>query len=111
MTVDLYTREGCNSCERVKNRLNFYNIPYREHKIDVDLTTDELKDLFPGAKKLPILEEESGLAHSGLVEIEKMLNEYKGDTGKELLTEDRNDVGRFVNEGGYDQLRNDDESI
>ena len=87
MTVDLYTREDCGTCRRVKLRLQFFNIPYREHKIGIDLTNEELKDLFPGAPALPILEEESGAAHSGLAEIEKMLSEYKGDTGKELLNE------------------------
>lgn len=88
MTVNLYTREGCGSCERVKTQLRFHNIDYVEHKIGIDLTNEQLRDLFPGAKHLPILEEDTGLAHSGIGEIEKMLTEYKGDLGKSLLTED-----------------------
>lgn len=93
MKVNLYTREGCGSCERVKSLLKSYNIDFTEHKVGINLTNERLKNLFPGAKHLPIIEEASGWAHSGVAEIEKMLNEYKEDFGKELLTED----SKFIN--------------
>ena len=94
--VTLYSREDCGSCMRVKTELRARNIPYEEIIIGKDITTEELKEKFPGKNILPIMLTESCL-YSGTNEILPMLDEYKEFLGKELLTED---VGRFVNEGG-----------
>ena len=95
----LYTRPGCGGCDRVKSRLNSLRLDYREYKIGEDVTRDFVVENFPNHPKLPIAVINE-VAYSGAPIIETMINQYREDFGKELLTEDRNEIGKFVNEGG-----------
>lgn len=83
--IEIYTRDGCNGCSRIKQLMNYYGVPYVEHKLDVDISSQNIKNLFPESKQLPILVTDSGEVYSGPKEAEKMLNEYKNDFGKDLL--------------------------
>ena len=100
MTVDVYSRNGCGACIRVKNRLKALDIEYKEHIIDVDVTKEFIVENFPGKNVLPIVVI-NDVVYSGAPVVEAVLNEYGKDIGKDLLNES---VGRFVNEGGYDAL-------
>jgi hypothetical protein len=82
-----------------KTELKARNIAYEEVIIGKDITTEEIKEMFPGKNALPILLTEFSV-HSGPGEILPILDSYKEFTGKELLNED---IGRFVNEGGFDK--------
>ena len=87
MEVEVYSRDGCLSCERVKKQLRFYGVSYKEIKLDEDITSKEVKEKFPNCSQLPIVNTYFGPL-SGAPEVEKMLNELKGDFGKELLIEE-----------------------
>lgn len=101
MTVEVYTRPECKQCGIVKNQLKFYNVDYVEHSVD-EVGREFIKENFPGKNLLPIVVV-NGVAYSGPIEVGHIISEFKENLGKELLTEDRNDIGRFVNEGGYDK--------
>jgi glutaredoxin len=51
----IYTRAGCAKCVSVKNRLKEKDHSFREMVIEKDITREEVMDLFPGVKSLPIL--------------------------------------------------------
>jgi len=87
MEVEVYTRDGCVSCERVKTQLRFHGISFKEIRLDEDITSAEVKEKFPNSPQLPIVNTYFG-ALSGAPEVEKILNELKGDFGKELLIEE-----------------------
>lgn len=53
--VEVYTRMMCSHCDRVKKILNTHSIPFIEHKIDVEITIEQVKEKFPSAKMLPVI--------------------------------------------------------
>ncbi len=55
MTIELYTRDSCNTCTYTKRILKEQNIQFTEHKIGVDIERDELRTKFPHARLLPIV--------------------------------------------------------
>lgn len=83
--IEVYSREGCGACERVKSRLDTLCIPYVEKSVD-EVGTTFIKENFPGKNILPIVVV-NGTVYSGIGEIEGVLTEYGQDFGKELLTE------------------------
>jgi len=94
--IDLYTREGCEACQRIKEQFNVLKVAYRMHEIGKDVSKDYVKENFPGASQLPIaVMAGSGVVLSGPMAIYAMLNEYGNDIGKELLNENN-----WENEGG-----------
>jgi glutaredoxin len=96
--IDVYSRDNCGSCIRVKTELKTRGIPFREILLDKDITKEDFIEKFPGKTVLPVIVAESKI-FSGPNEILSMLSEYKENFGKDLLNES---IGRFVNEGGYD---------
>jgi len=85
--IDIYTREDCGSCVRVKTELKARNIPYKEFFVDKDVTKEWINETFPGARMLPILVTDTEV-FSGPTEILPMLESYRQDVGKQLLNED-----------------------
>lgn len=55
MKIEVYTRESCHYCQLTKKFLELRNLPYTSHQIDVDLTVEEVKEMFPDAKTVPII--------------------------------------------------------
>ena len=54
MNIKIYSMKACPACERVKDFMNKHQFEFSESVLDVDITRDELKSLFPGTKKVPI---------------------------------------------------------
>lgn len=55
MLIELYTREQCSNCVVVKNALNKADLNYKEYVIDRDITRENVLNLFPEAKILPVV--------------------------------------------------------
>jgi len=55
MVIDLYTKNSCSRCEAVIEALQKKNIPFLEHVIGQDILRENVLDLFPGARLLPIV--------------------------------------------------------
>lgn len=76
MDITLYTRVGCERCDRVKEVLNQHNLSYIEFIIDHTIHREEVVNRFPDAKILPIVTID-GTWIGGRDEIIKMINEGK----------------------------------
>ncbi len=85
--IEIYSREGCKSCERVKNLMKFHDLKYVEFNLGVDVTSEEVRERFPARNQLPIVVTEAGEVFSG-EEVWDLLNEYKSDFGKQMLNEE-----------------------
>ncbi len=55
MEVTIYTTETCNYCIRAKSLLASRNIEYTEKKVGTDITSEELKGMFPGVSTVPVI--------------------------------------------------------
>lgn len=86
LPIHVYSRDGCGICVRVKKKLGLYRVPFTEHKIGTDITSEELKAKFPVATQLPVVDCEWGYFYG--IDADRMITEYKEDFGKELLVED-----------------------
>lgn len=86
MTVEIYGRDGCDACARIKDRLTSLGVGYREHKIDQDVTREHVMELFPGVSTLPVLTV-GGNVYMGPQQCNEALNQFGADVGKDLLTE------------------------
>lgn len=53
MNITIYTKPGCPSCDSLKTYLKAHNYQYSEKVLNVDLTKEELVELFPGAMTVP----------------------------------------------------------
>jgi glutaredoxin len=84
--IDVYSRRGCNACDRIKIRLNAMGLEYKEHIIGEDTTREYVLENFPGQNSLPILSVD-GMVYSGTIEISEALDTYGTDIGKMLLSE------------------------
>lgn len=76
MDVTLYTRVGCERCDRVKEVLNQHNLSYIEFIIGRTIHREEVVNRFPDAKILPIVTID-GTWIGSRDEIIKMINEGK----------------------------------
>ena len=55
MEVVIYTKPDCSHCETAKELLKNYDVQYAEHQIGQDITREEVLDMFPWAKTVPII--------------------------------------------------------
>lgn len=55
MQIELFTKEGCDYCDRAKALLGLNDIEYKEHKIGVNVTRDEVIKKFPNIRTVPII--------------------------------------------------------
>ncbi len=55
MLIEIYTADGCTHCKTTKDLLESRNLTYIEHKVDVEITREEVKKLFPQARMLPVV--------------------------------------------------------
>ena len=53
MTVIVYTKPGCPSCEQVKAYLRGRNVQFDEMVLGYDVTREQLLEVVPGAKTVP----------------------------------------------------------
>ena len=84
--IDVYSRRGCNACDRIKTRLRAMGLEYEEHIIGEDTTREYVLENFAGQNSLPIVSVD-GIVYSGMVEVSNALDTYGTDIGKTLLTE------------------------
>lgn len=53
--VVLYSRKDCEFCNKAKERLDTNNIGYVEYVIGESISRDEVKEMYPEAKLLPVV--------------------------------------------------------
>lgn len=84
--IEMYTRPGCSYCTKAKTILHNLKLEYNEIVIGTHVNREQVIERFPNNKQLPIIVV-NGAALSGMTEFESMINEYRQDFGKTLLTE------------------------
>jgi len=55
MLIEVYTRNGCLTCERAKRLLRERNVPFNEYILDQDISTEKVKGMFPHVRILPVI--------------------------------------------------------
>lgn len=53
MKITIYTKSGCPSCDNLKTYLKAHNYQYEEKVLNVDLSKEQLVEMFPGATTVP----------------------------------------------------------
>lgn len=72
----MYTKDSCVSCNSAKQLLGERKIPFTEYKIGVDLTREQVLDLFPDATSVPIVIID-GKPIGGYVDLKSLLTSEK----------------------------------
>ena len=72
---EIYTRENCAQCDKVKSFFNTKRIKYNEIVVEKDITANELKEQYPTVNILPIILRD-GLRITSLDELKALL-EYE----------------------------------
>ena len=83
--IEIYTKENCTFCTQAKNLLRDRQIPFFEHKLDVDFTKEILLEKFANARTFPVIVID-GFHIGGYSELVVQLNEEVKNTQK-LLNE------------------------
>lgn len=55
MSLEIYTKKDCPTCEKARELLDNYQADYREFVLGEDFTAEYIQDLFPGVRNYPIL--------------------------------------------------------
>jgi glutaredoxin len=87
-TVEIYTKDNCIYCEKVKQLLEAKSFKYTEQKLDKDFTREFIKEKFPTAKTFPIVIVD-GYRIGGYTEFANMVN----------LEEQKQNSSKLLNEG------------
>jgi len=53
--VEIYTKNNCIYCEKVKYLMNTKNVNYKEYKLNEDFTREFIIEKYPDAKTFPIV--------------------------------------------------------
>ncbi len=85
--IELYTRPGCLYCDRAKSILRSVGANYVEHIIDVTISRQNVLELFPNVKSLPIVVI-NGVNVGGYTELEQLVVEQREHIGKSFLIEE-----------------------
>ena len=84
MHVEIYTRTGCGFCDKAKDLLSKNNVPFLEHKLDVDFTRENLVEKFSTAKSYPVIVVD-GFYIGGYAELAAVMEEKIRDSKKLLI--------------------------
>lgn len=82
----IYTKSGCNYCDRAKSVLKSRGILFQEQKLNEDFTREYILEKFPYAKTFPIIVVD-GFYIGGYDQLVMKLNEELVNTQK-LLNEE-----------------------
>ena len=69
--ITLYTKENCGRCVQARSVLSLHQIPYVIKVLGKDYTREELLDVAPETRYLPVAVAEDGTVIGGLEEISK----------------------------------------
>lgn len=84
MHVEMYTRQGCEFCDKAKILLRNWNIPYIENKLDVDFTRQNLVEKYSTARTYPVIVVD-GFYIGGYEELSTLLEKRAENTSKLLI--------------------------
>lgn len=85
MKVEIYTKPSCSFCTAAKQALSHYNVPYVEHRLDVNFSRQTLLEKFPTATTYPVVVVD-GFFIGGYTELSEHLKK-EFDTSRVYLTE------------------------
>jgi glutaredoxin len=83
--IEIYSKENCVFCDKAKNLLRDRQIPFVEHKLDVDFSRDFLLERYAEARSFPVVVVD-GFYIGGYENLVIQLNEEIKNTQK-LLNE------------------------
>ena len=83
--IEIYSKESCIFCERAKVLLRDRQVPFIEHKLNVDFTKEVLMERYSNAKTFPVIVVD-GFHIGGYDQLLVRLNEEIQNT-KKLLNE------------------------
>lgn len=69
--LEIYTRDNCSACYRLKEFLAEKKIPYTEKVLDKDFNSDMLKQLYPQAHYYPVIVDNKRIFGGGLSELKE----------------------------------------
>lgn len=78
--ITVYGRDNCSWCEKTVELLETTKMPYRYHKLGIDLTLNEFKEMFPDAKTVPVIIV-NGLRVGGYTDLVGYIEETSGGYG------------------------------
>jgi glutaredoxin len=71
----IYTRDGCSFCDKAKVLMSEHNIPFQEVSIGKDVQREEVLQLFPGVKMLPIVVDVNGFLVGGYDDLRSVIQQ------------------------------------
>ena len=83
MNIILYTKENCAFCTKAKMLLSSKGINYTELKLNEDFSRENLLELYPSAKTLPVIVVD-GFNIGGFTNLQEMINNQPQDSRKFL---------------------------
>ena len=78
--IEVYGRPNCNWCVKAKELLNSKGINYRYSTVGEDIGINEITEMFPGVRTVPIIAVD-GRRIGGYEELKEYLEETAGGFG------------------------------
>jgi glutaredoxin 3 len=78
--IEVYGRPNCNWCVKAKELLNSKGINYRYNTVGEDIGINEITEMFPGVRTVPIIAVD-GKRIGGYEELKEYLEETAGGFG------------------------------
>lgn len=82
--IQVYTKPDCSYCDAAKRLLNERGVPFNEIRIGVDVIREEVVDMFPNHKTVPIIVEDGGVI-GGYQQLNEYLNTRGDEEGQLIL--------------------------
>ena len=82
--IQVYTKENCSYCDAAKRLLNQKGIPFNEIRIGVDVVREEVVNMFPNHKTVPIIVDDGGVI-GGYQQLAEYVDNTQKETGDLLL--------------------------
>lgn len=76
MKITVYTKNGCPSCDNLKTYLKAHNYQFDEMVLNVDLSREQLLEIFPGVTTVPQVLVD-GVATGGYTDTVQFLTESR----------------------------------
>ncbi len=78
--IEIYGKADCSYCIKAKNLLDTHMVAYDYFSIGEDITTEEVIEMFPGVKTVPVVAVNGNLL-GGYEQLAQLIEEKKSGLG------------------------------